>query len=366
MPFIEYNESTGLIVKSKADILTELINICKTAYGDDFTVIEGTEMYTFLDGIATSLASAGSASKAVYDAFGFITATGNPLSMLCSLAGVSRRTDEPDNVLRARYFKQLYKASSATEQGLVAKLLEQSVERDNQQLYLVNDVKIVNNDTSDDRTIYLFNSSAPNTRTSLTVEAHSIWVCVRKYDAFFEVVSTDPSTNYIKYKNIQYIRKAFNSSNINYKLIADSNALTSQLDDTVLKYKSLGCGIKYNDAVSFYYAQDVIVDLTIALTFNANLPDAQKDAIKNQITINVEEYINTLPIGARIKRDAIFSAVYAVYSSLGYNQSEGQIFGTTGTVQLKYNNTVITIDLSYNEWFLGDDCAFSLGTVTFS
>lgn len=88
--FVKFDEENGLSVSTQAQIFDDLTAILKSSYGSDFVIQEGSEMYTFLDLLATSLAHSAGAYKKVYDSLGFIGATGVTLDNAVSLAGITR------------------------------------------------------------------------------------------------------------------------------------------------------------------------------------------------------------------------------------------------------------------------------------
>lgn len=308
MGFLTYNEQTGLVVKTKAQIQEDLTNLLKQAYGQNLVISEGTELYAFVDVISAALTENGNAAKAVYDAFGFITASGTPLEVLCSTAGITRKTLpdgtlESDNALRARYYKFLYSSSVNTTQGLEARLLAYTYTLDvngvSTVYYPVNEVTILNNDTSSIQTI-----------SGIQMVAHSIFVVVN-IDPAFEEACGKQWGNSIK------------------------TTVFTDLDNIVLDYKSLGCGITVLSnpdippVVNYVHesVQNVLfanknpdVDNTLKLSASTEVSNdpQRKNAITEQVLNNVIDYINSLKMGEDVLKSGIAACVYKAYTDLGY------------------------------------------------
>ena len=307
--FLKFDKETGLVVSSKQQILLDLINICKTSYGQDYVVDEGTEMYAFLDNLAFALSETGGAVKSLYDAFGFTMATGTPLDVLCSLAGISRKQGETDTQLRARYYTMLYTPSVSTLDGLKAQLMNATIEVNGTLYPIVEEVNILNNDTATQKTM------GSDQYYTVDVTGHSICVICKLY-------ANVPNYN--------------------------ENTMCKQLSDIILNYKSLGCGVCGIEGENLIYNNDswaytadssgnpkgrgcyqVVIatpralDISIkgSITFeNATATDDEKDAIRNQIKENIIEYGKTLKMGQDIMYSAIMSAVYKMYGQLGYTE----------------------------------------------
>lgn len=298
MGFLTFNEKTGLLVKTKSQIQQELIELAKQAYGNTLVVSEGSELYTFIDVLSAALTETGNAAKAVYDAFGFITASGTPLDVLCSTAGISRRTLadgtlESDNALRARYYRFLYTPSSSTVQGLIAKLLAYTTTYKNTLYYAVVEAKVINNDS----TSPMQTSAYPN--LDIDVPAHSIYVSVKLNDDMVTAMASDPNT---------------------------LSKVKQELSDIVLNYKSLGCGVAQiiaNDQPSTL-ALTIAEALPLTITITLNTTIAQETspnawyAVQQAIIANVTNYINGLKLGEDILSSGIRSCVYKAYVQLGY------------------------------------------------
>jgi hypothetical protein len=303
MGFLTYNEQTGLVVKTKAQIQEDLTNLLKQAYGQNLVISEGTELYAFVDVISAALTENGNAAKAVYDAFGFITASGTPLEVLCSTAGITRKTLpdgtlESDNALRARYYKFLYSSSVNTTQGLEARLLAYTYTLDvngvSTVYYPVNEVTILNNDTSSIQTI-----------SGIQMVAHSIFVVVN-IDPAFEEACGEQWGNSIK------------------------TTVFTDLDNIVLNYKSLGCAITVlsnpepEPVVSYVYEsvanqmfpsnQSLVLDVSSDIEGD----NERKYAIINQVQSNLIDYINSLKMGEDILKSGVAACVYKAYTDLGY------------------------------------------------
>lgn len=301
MGFLTYNEQTGLVVKTKAQIQEDLINLLKQSYGQNLVISEGTELYAFVDVISAALTENGNAAKAVYDAFGFITASGTPLEVLCSTAGITRKTLpdgtlESDNALRARYYKFLYSSSVNTTQGLEARLLAYTYTLDvngvNTVYYPVNEVTILNNDTS-----------SATEMSGINMLAHSIFVVVNIDPAFEEACGTQWG-NSVK------------------------TTVFTDLDNIVMDYKSLGCAITVlsnpEPVVNYVYesvanqmfpsGQSLILDVSSDIDGD----NEREYAIINQVQANLIDYINSLKMGEDILKSGVAACVYKAYTDLGY------------------------------------------------
>lgn len=307
MGFLTYNEQTGLVVKTKAQIQEDLINLLKQAYGQNLVISEGTELYAFVDVISAALTENGNAAKAVYDAFGFITASGTPLEVLCSTAGITRKTLpdgtlESDNALRARYYKFLYSTSVNTTQGLEARLLAYTYTLDvngvSTVYYPVNEVTILNNTNGQPE-----QEQPPTVISGITMNPHSIFVVVN-IDPAFEEACGEQWGNSIK------------------------TTVFTDLDNIVLNYKSLGCGITVlsnpKPVVSYVYEsvanqmfpsnQSLVLDVSSDIEGD----NERKYAIINQVQSNLIDYINSLKMGEDILKSGVAACVYKAYTDLGY------------------------------------------------
>lgn len=87
---VRYDNDTGLIVSTQSEIFQSLKDILYSSFGTDFVIQEGSEMFTFLDLLSTSLAQSAGAYKKVYDSIGFVNASGVTLDNAVALAGISR------------------------------------------------------------------------------------------------------------------------------------------------------------------------------------------------------------------------------------------------------------------------------------
>lgn len=88
--FVKFDEKTGLSVNTQSKIFEDLKLMLQSSFGTDFVIQDGSEMFTFLDLLATSLAHSAGEYKKIYDSLGFINATGVTLDNAVSLAGITR------------------------------------------------------------------------------------------------------------------------------------------------------------------------------------------------------------------------------------------------------------------------------------
>jgi len=96
---IKFDSVTGLSVSTKPEILQDLINITITAFGNNFSVKEGSEWYTFLELMATTLTDFGNSSLEVYNSLSFVSASGITLDNTVALAGITRNIEKSSYVL---------------------------------------------------------------------------------------------------------------------------------------------------------------------------------------------------------------------------------------------------------------------------
>lgn len=323
--FLSYDPNTGLKVKTKAEIMSDLINMCKAAYGDSYVVDEGTEMYTFLDILASGITDVGNSALDVYNAFSFIYATGAPLDALVSLAGVTRNDGETDSQLRARYYRFLYSKSVGTVEGLEAKLLDYSStvtneDGSNTTVNPIKDVKVYENATG---TPVTDNSIATYPGGTYTVDAHSILVILKIKDGY---------------------------------TLTDSDKVN--INNIILDYKSLGCGVTVNASDnSEYFA--TTNDCNLSLTINIYFFDsADKNdygtSVQKYIEENIRNYISNLKLGEDIQYSGIMSCIYQAYSQLGVNDYIFAV-GNTSSVgaadSISYSGNFIATNTSYDTKF---------------
>ena len=354
--FLTYDPNTGLIAKTKAEVLNSLLEITKQAYGGSYEVDEGTEMYNFLDILASAITDAGNACQDVYAAFSFITAQGAPLDSLVSLGGISRREGESDAQLRARYYRLLYTQSSGTVEGLEAKLLnmQTDVNRDNTsgtKEPFIEDVKVYENYTGTALTESEAMPIAWTPKGAYTVEGHSILVIIKFTDWFdeqfvFMTPSTDPENG-----NIQVILGRSEPGEL-VDEEAKIEQLVDNINDTILNYKSLGCGITVNntregESQQYYFA--IAMDANFSITINLWFPDPTNattygPAVQNYVKLAVQQYINNLKLGEDVQYSGIMSAIYQAYDSLGVNDymfSVGTSSGVGANDSIIWNGSYI-------------------------
>lgn len=307
--FISYDPNTGLIVKTKSEIMDALIEICTQAYGGSYVVDEGTEMYNLLDIIASSITDAGNACQLVYDAFSFITAQGAPLDALVSLAGVTRIEGETDTQLRARYYKFLYSQSSGTMEGLTARILELTTNATGVEANFVQDVRVYENYTGSE-----INGNTEGIAWSpngaYTIPGHSILVVIKLRE---------------DYANTHYELTGSGTSQQQNIDIAED---VDNINNTILDYKSLGCGVVQNNMrneqndLPYYFAISINSELKVKINIWFTTDDNYTNyhaAVENHIKNAVVEYLNGLELGEDIQFSGIMSCVYKAYEQLSVN-----------------------------------------------
>ena len=289
--FMSYSEDSGLKIKNKAEIVSDLKRFFQTAYGQDLSVDEGTEVYTFIDLLAEGLCNIAVSTKRVWDAFSFIGANGSALDILCSAFGISRKSGETDEQLRARYYISMFSRSVATVDGLKSQLLKVT---DNENK--IAEVAVYEYLTNKEVTL------TTSTTTKLTVAGNSI-VCVVKpanNNGFIIDLSGDT------YKEFR-------------------NAISGAVAD----YKSLGCltygeyGVNESSSVDygfnkFYCARPVAIYFKFSIIWDTtkDYKERYETVFKQYITENVISYINNLKIGVNATNTGIQSCIFQALFAL--------------------------------------------------
>jgi hypothetical protein len=275
---LRYDPKTGLQVGTKKEIFDDIVDIVKTAYGNDFVIDEGTQAYTFCDLLSSTLCDFGNNAKQLYDGMSFMTASGTVLDFLCSLSGIVRKEGESDTQLRARHLQFLYKSSTSTVESLKAKLLEAGADK----------VAIYNNDTSaaiskSDK--YNWSITQSGEGSTVAIPPHSIAVAI-----YTDNTQTKPVTSSTTFNNI------------------------------ITQYKSLGCGIAtdYTDQQARYYipANLIYPSIEIVISLVNNDGSTIKESITKEILLNIEDYFDTLSIGGTILYSAMCSCCYKAFANL--------------------------------------------------
>ena len=296
--FMSYSEDSGLKIKNKAEIVSDLKRFFQTAYGQDLSVDEGTEVYTFIDLLAEGLCNIAVSTKRVWDAFSFIGANGSALDILCSAFGISRKPGETDEQLRARYYISMFSRSVATVDGLKSQLLKVT---DNENK--IAEVAVYEYLT--EKTGIILTTSTTSTLQNLNVQGNSI-VCVVKPvndNGFITDLSGD------KYKEFR-------------------NAISGAVAD----YKSLGCltygeygvnesgtndisGYGFN---KFYCARPVAIYFKFSIKWDTtkDYKERYETVFKQYITQNVSSYINNLKIGVNATNTGIQSCIFQALFAL--------------------------------------------------
>ena len=319
--FLSYNPDTGLIIKTKAEIFNDLIQILKSAYGDSYTIDEGTEIYTALDIISAGLTDVGNAAADVYNAFSYIYATGAPLDSLVSLAGIARKSGETDSQLRYRYATFLFSQSVGTMRGLEAQLLKLEVlqptaDNETELINPIQDVKIVENTDPLNSLSGLDIALGYINDSEYIIKPHSILVIIKfepNYNGFFQQT----------------------------QIVTDNKIINKTIED----YKSLGCGITKNvDIEDYYFAISNKHDLKISinLLFNTELNYTNyHSSVEYQIKQNIVNYVNNLSLGEDILYSGIMSCIYQAYNSLSQKDFIFSVANKSGSVD---NSITVTVD----------------------
>lgn len=96
---INYDDQTGLNVSSRGEILEDLKNITKIAYGTDYVIEQGNEWYSFLDLLAGTLSNLGGVCQKLYSCLSFTGASGTNLDDIVSYVGITRRPETNSRVI---------------------------------------------------------------------------------------------------------------------------------------------------------------------------------------------------------------------------------------------------------------------------
>ncbi len=96
---VTFDNVTGLKISSKGEILEDLKNMTKIAYGTDYAIEQGNEYYSFLDLLAGSLSDIAGAIQKVYNTLSFTGASGTNLDNVVSFVGITRKAKTNSKVL---------------------------------------------------------------------------------------------------------------------------------------------------------------------------------------------------------------------------------------------------------------------------
>lgn len=114
---LKFNKDTGPAVSSRANIFEDLCHISKAAFGEEFVIEQGTEWYSFLNMLSYVLGDFGGACVDMYNSMSVNNATGKNLDSICALNGIIRKAAEPAKVtltLTTEINKPLYIDPGAT------------------------------------------------------------------------------------------------------------------------------------------------------------------------------------------------------------------------------------------------------------
>lgn len=96
---LKFDKDKGPAVSSRAKILQDLSDISKAAFGTDFVIEQGTEWYSFIDMLSYVLADFGGACVEMYNSMSVNNATGKNLDSICALNGIIRKAAQPATVI---------------------------------------------------------------------------------------------------------------------------------------------------------------------------------------------------------------------------------------------------------------------------
>ena len=157
--FVKFDENAGLKVNTQSKIFEDLKLMLQSSFGSDFVIQEGSEMFTFLDLLATSLAHSAGEYKKIYDSLGFINATGVTLDNAVSLAGITR-----EGLVRSYADMTITRSSSTGVARISAPIRLQDINGNN--WYCDEDIELADGVTN---TIKRFYASDGNAETPYSI-----------------------------------------------------------------------------------------------------------------------------------------------------------------------------------------------------
>lgn len=123
---MNFDDARGLSISTRGEILEDLKNLTKIAYGDDYVIEQGNEWYSFLDLLSGVLADIGGATQQVYNSLSFTTAAGTNLDNVVSFVGITRKTKQNSTVtikaeITTQYQSTLARPYTIPTNGVVLK-----------------------------------------------------------------------------------------------------------------------------------------------------------------------------------------------------------------------------------------------------
>lgn len=403
---LSFDEQSGLKISSKGEILEDLIALTRIAYGEDYAIEQGNEWYSFLDLLAGSLADVGGSVQQLYNTLSFTGASGTNLDNVVSFVGIARKPKTnssvmikatiADNSTIARSYALQAGAITledtngnkwVNKEELVVEKYKNTADNPEEENYVGTATFEATNENADPTNIVLqpYNDGTNNNLTILTSGIPEGITFINEVASKLGNQEETDAQLRARYKKELYresvgtvegvIAQIEEDTNANYVYIVENNS--SQVNDigmaphsiwvitngksewdgtgdtsdypddiaiaqTILDYKSLGCGTSIPTAARSYnpttgegqISVDITIDSTtytiqfsrasgvscyVKLELDTNLEaGSQRDSIEYQIKQNIANYINNLGISNDVLYSGVSSAVYSVISTNNY------------------------------------------------
>lgn len=402
---LSFDEQSGLKISSRGEILEDLITMTKVAYGSDYVIEQGNEWYSFLDLLAGSLADVGGSVQQLYNTLSFTGASGTNLDNVVSFVGITRKPKknssvmikasiDPNSAIARPYTLQAGSLTLEDTNGnkwvnaedLIVSRYRNTPTNPEEENYVGTATFVASNNNVDPTNIVLqpFNNGTNNNLTILTAGVpEGISFINEIASELGNQVETDAQLR-ARYKKELYresvgtvdglIAQIQENTNANYVYIVENNSsqtssegmdphsiwvivdgaskwdgtgVSDYPDDiaianTILNYKSLGCGTSIPTAAQTYESTtgegqisvNITIDSTvynilfsrasgvncyISLTLDTSLEaGSQRDSIEYQLKQNIVNYVNNLGINNDVLYSGVSSAVYSIISDNNY------------------------------------------------
>ena len=276
--------------------------------------------------------------------------------------------EETDAQLRARYKREVYRKSTGTVEGLIAQIQENTN---------ANYVRIIENNTSaiedglnphsiwvitDGKSEYVPNTLDPDYTTFTQV-----------VDYLAEYIEVDSELILVTTDNM-YTLPITPGTTPAYKYTSSTYPDDIAIAETILNYKSLGCGTGTKSSAALYdpvtgegrvrveitidsttyrvlfsraSGLNCYVNLNLNISSALNSDTAFKNSIENQIRTNIKNYVGNLGINNDVLFSGVASAVYSVISDNKYSDFNFDINTLfLGTSNLPISGTRVIINES--------------------
>lgn len=334
---MNYDNSLGLTISSKGEILEDLISLTKIAYGEDYVIEQGNEWYSFLDLLAGSLAEVGGATQKLYNTLSFTGAAGTNLDNVVSFVGITRKAEQNSTVL----IKATIDQNSAIERPYILQIGEITLQDSNNNKWIntsilsiekykniqsgsdqenyVGTATFVATDENTDPTNIVLNPYNNGTNTDMTIITQSIPSGITFINEVGSSLGNQEETDAqlrARYKKELYkesigttdglIAQVENNADVNYCHIIENNSSetaangmtphsiwtivdgqsswdgtgTYSTDDedikiaqTILSFESLGCGTSIPTAYQNYNASTGEGQIAVQITIDSTTYD---------------------------------------------------------------------------------------------